>query len=228
MYHVPQSNDLIGQFDEMRQTALLERACELYQKFAGRPPVAFRAGCYAASKTTMRCLKHLGILFDTSFNPCYPSLSFPDGTLEPNRVCNIEGVWEIPVTVARSPLPEGHGGFKIADPCSLSVPELRSMMENGADCGQRHFVIVFHSFSAVKPRDETYGEMRPDKVVIRRLEKLMEYLSAHSDVYRVTTFGEVGADLPFSEGDQAPVADLGLMAAGLRKSVQGLNRCYWV
>lgn len=199
----------------------------LYQQFTGRRPTAFRAGCYAANHTTLRCLRKAGILLDSSFNPCYGEWSFTGEGLEPNRVCEMEGVWEIPVTVARTPLPEGHGGFKPADPCALSVDELRGMLETGAAGGQRHFVIMFHSFSAVKATDETYRKMRRDRIVIRRLEKLMEYLSQNQSVYRVSTFGELAEDLSGLKFAPAPVAELGLVAAGLRKSVQGLNRCYW-
>lgn len=222
-----QKTDFMGALAEERQTELLEQACELYRQFTGSRPAAFRAGCYAANRTTLKCLHKAGILLDTSFNPCYRKWSFAGEDLEPNRVCEIEGVWEIPVTVARSPLPEGHGGFKPADPCSLSVAELQAMLETGAARGQRHFVIVFHSFSAVKTTDETYRKMRPDRIVIRRLEKLMEYLSQHQDLYRVSTFGELAAGLSELKPTPAPVAELGLAAAGLRKSVQGLNRYYW-
>ncbi|MEO8372394.1 MAG: hypothetical protein ABI806_24625, partial [Candidatus Solibacter sp.] len=103
------------------------------------------------------------------------------------------------------------------------------MLEAGAAQGQRHFVMVFHSFSAVKAKDETYGEMRPDRIVIRRLEKLMEYLAAHPDLYRVSTFSELAAELAGLETPgPAPVASLGFVGAGLRKSIQGLNRCFWL
>src|SRR5262249_31404701 len=136
-------------------------------------------------------------------------------------------IWEIPVTVVRTPLPENNG-LKMADPCSLSVRELRLMLEAGVRSGQRHFVIVFHSFSAVKPKDQAYSELRPDRIVIRRLEKLMEYLGARSDLYRVSTFGELATEIAFMEAEAGAIAKLGLMSAAVRKSVQALNRYYWI
>jgi hypothetical protein len=205
---------------------LLEEGCSLFERFTGRRPVAFRAGCYAANRTTLRCLHHLGLVLDTSFNPCYPNESFTGEGLESNRVCRLEGIWELPVTVARTPLPEGCG-YKPADPCALSVGELRTMLETAAEQGQRHFVIVFHSFSAVKAKDDFYSEMKPDRIVIRRLEKLAAYLAGHPQRYRVSTFGDLAAEMGSLEDSLAPVADLGLLNASLRKSVQGLNRYYW-
>jgi len=140
----------------------------------------------------------------------------------------VEDVWEIPVSVARTPLPESAAGFKIADPCSLSIRELRTMLETGATQGQSHFVIVFHSFAAVKPKDETYSRMRPDWIVIRRLEKLAAYIASRPDLYRVSTFQDLSRELPLTEDKPLGVAELGLVSAGLRKTVQGMNRFYWL
>jgi hypothetical protein len=225
-YHPPQPNDLLGALEEEQQMALLENATMLFQRFAGRRPAAFRAGCFAADRRTLRCLRKLGILLDTSYNPCCRSYSFTADDLEPNRVRKLEGVWELPVTVARTPLPEGYYGYKLADPVALSVTELRRMLEIGAARGQEHFVIVFHSFSLVKPKNEMYSVIKPNRIVIRRLEKLMEYLASRPDLYHVSTFGELAGNM--TENAAAPVAELGFVAGGLRKFVQGLNSCYWV
>lgn len=224
------TTDLIGAYEEARQTELIEEAAALFQRFTGRSPAAFRAGCYGASRSTLRCLAKVGLTLDTSFNPCYPTLSFPGESLLPNRVCQIEGIWEIPVAVARTPLPEGYAGLKMADPCSLSFEELAAMIETAAAGGQEHFVVVFHSFSSVKRRDDTYSEIRADRIVIRRLEKLAAYLASHSSLYRVSTFSELAREITLdrvaaSEGTFIP--KLPVIPAVVRKSVQGLNRYFW-
>ena len=183
-YRIPKPSDLIGRFDSAVQMELLSKAAYYFQRFAGYAPTAFRAGCYAASLTTLRCLRQLGITVDSSFNPCYhPDLSFPDTTLIPNLVQQVEGVWEIPVTVAKCQLREGYHGFKFADCTSLSFAEIRTMLDHAALAGQQHFVLVFHSFSAVKPKDETYSAMRPNRIVIRRLERLFRYLAENRDKF---------------------------------------------
>jgi hypothetical protein len=222
--------DFIGQMDSNEQMELLEEAIDRFQSFAGCRPLVFRAGCFAGSCVTLECLHKLGILVDSSFNPCYhPQISFPEDRLEPNRVQNIEGVWEIPVTVARTRLPEGYNGYKFADCTSLSFPEIRSMLEAAANAGQEHFVIVFHSFSAVKTKDESYAHMRPNRIVIRRLDKLFRYLARHSGTYQVETMGGI-ARCPESlrEESAAAIAHLGLVQAAGRKAVQWLNNAYWV
>lgn len=230
-YQVPNSNDLIGHFPESLQMNLLTEAAQYFEKFAGYRPRVFRAGCFAGSRSMLRCLHTLGIQIDSSFNPCYhPELSFPDATLIPNRFQQIEGVWEIPVTVARTKLPEGYKGFKFADCTSLSFPELREMLDSAASSGQQHFVIVFHSFSAVKTKDETYAEMRPNRIVIRRLEKMFRYLAENPARFRVGTMGGVVSQLQTTESgsSQPVVADLGLARSAMRKAVQLWNGLYWV
>jgi hypothetical protein len=229
-YQPPAKSDMIGRLPQDVQLALLSEAIRYFEECAGFRPSAFRAGSYAASRSMLQCLAQLGIAVDSSLNPCYPAVSFPGERLEPNQVRKIEGVWEIPVTVARTPLPEGHAGLKFADCTSLSFPELRTMLDDGAAAGQQHFVVVFHSFSAVKARDIAYSELRPNRIVIRRLEKLFGYLAANPDRFTVATMGEFAQTLPNEELSPSfgVVPELPLLPAALRKMVQLCNGGYWV
>lgn len=227
-YHVPRPNDLLGHFPKQVQLDLLGEAIQYFQRFSSYRPRAFRAGCYASSRTTMQCLAELGIAVDSSLNLCYPALSFPGESQLPNRVRKIEGVWEIPVTVARTPLREGYNGFKFADCTSLAPAELRAMLDAAAAAKQEHFVIVFHSFSAVKAKNSTYAEMRPNRIVIRRLEQLFQYLADNRDRFNVSTMGEAANSLAVLESSShSTVADLSLLRAAVRKGVQFVNDAYW-
>jgi hypothetical protein len=200
----------------------------LYERFAGRAPVAFRAGCFAANHVTLRCLRRAGLHLDSSFNPCYRSWSFTGEALQPNQVRQIEGIWEIPITVAKTPLPEGYHGLKHADPCALSFTELRAMLEHAAAARQRHFVIVFHSFSSVKAADSTFGRMKPDRLTIARLDRLLAYLSSRPDLYCVSTFGDLARGAVDGDTADDPLTELPVLAAISRKSMQALNRFYWI
>jgi hypothetical protein len=229
-YALPGQPDLIGHFEKPRQLELLSEAVYFFKMFAGYRPLAFRAGCFAGSRSMLQCLNQLGIRVDSSFNPCYhPDISFPDAELEPNLVQRMEGVWELPVTVAQTPLPEGHQGFKFADCSSLSFAEIRAMLNAAAAARQEHFVMVFHSFSAVKTKDYRFKEMRPNRIVIRRLQKLFQYLSQNSGTFRVNTFGDLAAgDGGIGSPSQAPlVPQLPLAHSTMRKAVQLLNNAYW-
>lgn len=232
-YRIPVPTDLVGHFPQEVQLELIAEGLEYFKRFSGSRPVAFRAGCFAASRATMRCLAALGISVDSSLNPCYPELSFPGENLVPNRVELIEGVWEVPVTVVRTPLPEGYHGFKFADCTSLGVAEIRKMLDFAASAGQEHFVIVFHSFSAVKTKDVEWKETRPNRMVIRRLKGLFRYLARNGDRFHVSTMGALAKELRM-RGTQAGapsaavIADLGLLQASARKAMQLVNNIYWI
>jgi len=227
----PRPFDLIGHLDAEIQMDLLREAIGHFESFAGYRPTAFRAGCFAGSRSMLRCLRDLGIFVDSSFNPCYhPRISFPGDHLAPNLVQNIEGVWEIPVTVARTKLPEGFNEFKFADCSSLSFPEIRMMLDTAVAAGQEHFVIVFHSFSAVKAKDDTYAKMRPNKVVIRRLESMFRYLAENGDRFQVDTMGSIAKQVETlnAQSPEPVIATLGIATAIARKAVQLFNNAYWV
>ena len=228
-YRPPEPNDLIGLFPKETQLGLFTEAIRYFAEFAGARPTAFRAGCYAASRTTLECLAELGIPLDSSLNSCYPDISFPGESFTPNQVRKIAGTWEFPVTVAHSPLPEGQAGFKFADCTSLAASELETMLDAAAGAGQEHFIIVFHSFSAVKAKDMTYAELRPNRIVIHRLERLFRYLAENSGRFEVSTLGDAAEMLRTTEPSSAgKVAELGLVRAAMRKGVQLLNGRYWI
>jgi hypothetical protein len=229
-YRGSQPMDLLGHMSFNTQMELLDEAIDQFETFAGYRPLAFRAGCWAGSRTMLKCLHRLGILVDSSFNPCYhPKISFPEGPLEPNAAQKIEGVWEIPVTVARTPLPETATRYKHADCNSVSFPEIRAMLEAAEAAGQEHFVIVFHSFSAVKNKDETYARMRPNRIVIRRLQEMFRYLAEHPAQYRVDTMGNIAQNPEaLHESPARAIPNLGFLVAAKRKAVQLINNAYWV
>lgn len=228
-YDVPKPTDFLGQLPEALQMELLEEAASYFREFAGFAPSAFRAGCFASSRATLQCLHRLGIKVDSSFNPCYSKLSFPGEDLTPNVVQKIGGVWEVPLTVAKTPLPEGYGGFKFMDCTSLSFSEIRAVLETTASLGLKHFVIAFHSFSAVKSKDETYADSRPNYVVIRRLEQLFAYLAERRYRFHVSTMDRLANDLALAESSPSVPAMAGLNfgTSAARKVVQLLNAPYW-
>ena len=228
-FQIPEARDNLARFPEEIQMELLLEARDFFRRFAGVDPTVFRAGNYSASRTTLRCLAALGLRIDSSFNPCYPDVSFAGADLQLNRVQKIEGVWEIPITVARTRLPENKVGLKYADCTALAATELHGMLEAAAAGGLEHFVLVFHGCRAVKAKDATYEEIRPNRIVISRLEKLFAYLAKRSDLFEVATLGQAAASPTLLEAaHHAVVPELGFVRAGVRKVVQLVNNSYWV
>jgi hypothetical protein len=87
---------------------------------------------------------------------------------------------------------------------------------------------VLHSFSGVKTRDVQYRQMKPDRVVRRRLRFFLDYLAANPDRFRVSTCEELVSELseaqPYECGE---LPSLGFFHPLARKFAQGMNSIYW-
>jgi hypothetical protein len=213
-------------YDEEEQYRLLEQGAGIFRRLVGRPPVAFRAGGYAANRATLRALARLGVLLDSSANPAW-SMSFPGEPMVPNRASRAEGVWEIPVTVARTRFPDTKPLKHLEIP-AISFAEMRMALDAAQRGGLRRVVIMFHSFGAVKARDVGYERFRPDRIAISRFRRLLDFLAENSSAFRVRTFDDLaGAMGELSEQESALVPDFGWRRPLLRKVVQAANRLYW-
>jgi hypothetical protein len=205
---------------------LLQLACERLRLFSGQQPVAFRAGGYAADEDTLEILGRLGITIDSSYNPAFRP-SFPNYQYSANEVRKLNGVFEVPVTVFRMSLPQ-NGGVMPFEISAVSLREMKAVLEHAHSVGQQVVVAVFHSFSAVKPKDIFYTDFRLDRIVARRLEGLAQYLIQNSDKFEVMTFGELNERGLSGFTSSLPMAHVGLLAPVCRKAVQAVNRLYWV
>lgn len=205
---------------------LLTLGCEQLKRFSGQNPIAFRAGGYAADDDTVRILGRLGIAMDSSYNRAFPQ-SFPGCQLPANDVRKTQGVWEVPVTVFRMSYPQ-NGGLMPFEISAISLREMTIVLEHAHSVGLEVVVAVFHSFSAVKPKDIFYTDFRLDRIVARRLRCLAQYLADNSDKFEVTTFRELGQGGLNESLRSLPMAHVGLLAPLFRKAVQAVNRLYWV
>jgi hypothetical protein len=219
--------DAMLSYSEQEQTRLIEHGMDIFRCISGREPVAFRAGGYLADRVTLRCLAGAGIHLDSSANPAYGA-SFPDEPLTDNQIRCLEGVWEIPITVARTHFPD-RTPLKHLEISALSFGELKAVLLAAYRYGMRHVVLILHSFSMVKPRDIAYELFRPDWLVIRRFRKLLEFLAENPGTFRARTFEELSRDgIEGDATDSTFLPDLGSIRPGLRKIVQAINRVYWI
>lgn len=117
-------SDRVAELGEAVQEDVIGESIDWFRRLCGYLPVAFRAGSYAANSCTLGVLERLGIRLDSSYNPAYAQHgSFMKEGLIPNRVQRIGGVFEYPVTVARSRLPE-RNRLKPFEVSSLSFWEI--------------------------------------------------------------------------------------------------------
>lgn len=217
--------DLIGRHPLQVQTELLQEGCELFRKFTGRSPVAFRAGCYGGSSSTLSALEKVGIMYDSSFNASHLGGNCTiDGAGPTNTPWRAGAVWEVPVTNFETGFWKTRG-LKPLDIGAVSLAEMRRVLEEAERCDMNPVVFIMHSFTLFKRADVQFRHLKPDRLVIRRFRELCRFLARNSDRFRVQTFGQ---EPQFPSGHRAQFPRVGSLLPACRKFVQGVNRLVWL
>ena len=222
---LPQHMDWIGRLPPEKQVQLLLDGSNTFRQLVGKEPVAFRAGCFGASGSTLSALLQVGILYDSSFNRAYLGEACAIESRGTNAPWKADGVWEVPVTNFET----GSGslrGLKPLDVGAVSLIEMQRVLHEAARVGLSPVVILLHSFTLFKTRDAQFRDLRPDRLVIRRFRGLCRFLRENSKNFRVVTFADQPQFSPDSLRDYIP--KMGSILPLCRKLVQGINRAYWI
>ena len=223
---VPSPIDDIGVQPLEAQLDLISTGMSIFERLLGRPPVAFRAGNYAASDTTLTALGKLGIRYDSSFNAAYREAGCLIGSPQAvNGPWEVGPLWEVPVTVFST----GAGPLAALKPLEISAVsflEMRKVLEQAERLGMGTVTMVMHCFSLFKTADAQFTRLRPDRLVIRRLRRLCAFLAEHRARFRVRTFSE--APEPRRDPSGIGVPSMGTLLPAGRRLLQALNRPYRV
>ena len=221
---VPSPIDQIGTQPLETQIGLIEEGMSIFDRLVGGPPMAFRAGNYAASDATLAALDKLGFRYDSSFNAAYHGTSCRiSGPRSINAPWEAGSLWEVPVTVFTT----GAGRFRRMKPLEISAVsflEIRRVLEQAERLAMGTVTMILHSFSLFKAADAQLSRLRPDRLVIRRLRRLCGYLAAHRARFRVRTFSE--APEPRVDPAGIGVPEMGTLLPAGRRLLQALNRPY--
>jgi hypothetical protein len=165
------------------QCALLELACNNL-RLAGVDTIrAFRAGNYGANFDTLRALRTVGIFQDFSYNAALLGDGCKLHTAEQlHGPALLEGIVEFPTTNFE----DYPGHVRPAQLVASSWAEIEHALEEAWRNGWSHFVILTHSFETIH---RVTDAPRINPIVVRRLEKLCQYLEREKD-----RFETVGCD----------------------------------
>jgi peptidoglycan/xylan/chitin deacetylase (PgdA/CDA1 family) len=176
-------------FSLEEQTELIGLGYRILKECGATSVLAFRAGNYGANTDTLRALSRNGIRYDTSHNTCYLDsdcgMKELGALMEPSM---FEGVCEVPISFFR----DWPGHCRHAQLCACSAAEMRHALMEAWHAERRSFVIVSHSFELLRDRHKPPYRGRPDWIVIRRFERLCEFLAEHRDKFRTCGFEDVG------------------------------------
>jgi len=170
------------EYDPAEQRDLIAGAAELLRAAGAPPPIAFRAGSYAANDDTLAALAALGFAYDSSHNGAeHPWPSAID--LPADRIAPIgrAGLIELPVTA----IEDRPGSLRNFQICALSAGEMRAALDHAAGADHAAVTIVSHSFELANR-----AGTRPNAVHVARFEALCRLLAERADALPTTHFAD--------------------------------------
>jgi hypothetical protein len=183
-------------FDAEDQLDLIETARDLLIEAGAPPPIAFRAGGYAADVRTLAALTQAGLRFDTSHNGSH----HPDPSalpLEPDLIgpADLGGLIEVPVTQ----IGDAPGRLRHLQLCAVSAEEIEAAFRHALRREHPLVTLVSHSFELAS-RDGR----RPNRTLCRRFERLCAFLADHKAILPTAHFTDLGPLCHDAEGGPLP------------------------
>ena len=182
-------------FDLQRQTEIIAEGRDLLSEWVGRPPVAFRAGSYAANLDTIRAIERNGFRIDSSYFAFHQncSLSQQLGNRYGNTVFRLGQVLEIPVTTYWLSLPTWRKISKV-DINSSSLAELCDVIPKLVGAKTRYIVLFLHSFSFIRWRRD-YSGFEPNTRALQRFEAILSRIASWGYQDSFCTMEQVAREL---------------------------------
>jgi hypothetical protein len=185
---------LLGNLSLELQTKLIARGIENLRAAGVENVIAFRAGNYGAGDSTLLALAQNGIVYDSSFNPCYLrsacTITHEASDASPFFFGNLV---EIPIACFQ----DYPGHYRHTQLRACSSAELQYALLQASERGWEHFVIVSHSFELLNS-----ALTAPDRIVVARYESLCDFLAANRNVFTTTAFRSRPTVAPASQLDR--------------------------
>lgn len=178
----------ISDFSVDEQALLLAKGLENLKASGAANVCAFRAGNYGANLDTLHALARNGIRYDTSHNTCYLDAECrmgEAGILLGPKI--IHGVHEFPVSFFQ----DWPGHFRHTQLCACSADEMEHALLAAWQDGWESFVIVSHSFELIRDRKHPTKQPRSDRRVIRRFDRLCDFLASNRDKFQTSGFASM-------------------------------------
>ena len=187
-------SDRISNYDLEKQAELMKEGKELLIRYGAKPPIAFRAGNFAADGLTLKALKASGFLIDSSFNRNVGNSSRKMNHFDINDSFQVDGIFEFPITNFVESVPFRRKRFKPLDINGVSFQEMKYVLNQAGTIGLNNITVILHSFSFIKTYDVQYRVTKPRWDIIRRFENLCSFLKGKSLDFEIKTFGSLNKD----------------------------------
>jgi len=158
------------------QASLIATGIEWLMRAGAPRPTAFRAGSFAFNADTLTALLRNEIFIDSSYNA---SMFGPSSGVSPGQLlawpAMIQGVQELPMTVYN----DGRG-LRHTQLTACSSDELECLLWQALEQQMPALVILSHNFELLNANLSNV-----DKVLVKRLHRLCEFLEKNSDCFNV-------------------------------------------
>jgi hypothetical protein len=205
------------------QRLLIAKGMEQLQACGVGTVTSYRAGGFGANFDTLAALSQNGIRYDSSYNACWLDvtckLHTPTLLMHPERFSDVH---EFPVAIFQ----DWPGHYRPAQLRAASSAEIETALLEAWKSNWHSFVIVSHSFELVK-RWDWRGRLTciPDTIVIRRFNRLCNFLAVHREKFRTALFTEMDPTTIPSLAQTKPFAT-GLHHTAWRLAEQAYKRIF--
>jgi peptidoglycan/xylan/chitin deacetylase (PgdA/CDA1 family) len=202
--NVPHRSHLLSSYPLEEQTTIMRYAMDRLEQAGAPPPVAFRAGGFAANTDTLLALQSCGVRYDSSYNRSYrrDEWILPEPKFV-GRLTAYNGVQELPVAVFQDFM----GHLRPAQICACSSDEMIHALTSAEAAGWDFFVIVSHSFEMLARRRHPSKPAVIRWDVVERFERLCQFLSSNADRFSTVRFADLDkfSHLPMQDAPEVSI-----------------------
>jgi peptidoglycan/xylan/chitin deacetylase (PgdA/CDA1 family) len=215
----PRHRQFIREFPLPDQVRILAWAKQRLKQCGVNGIRAFRAGNFGANLDTLTALSEIGVPIDSSYSRCFmASDSTIDASSQPQQRCSLGPSEEFPATA----FIDYPNHFRPAQLAACSSAELERALLQAWDRGWHSFVMVWHSNELLQPHFYN-GTTRVSAIVVRRLERLCNFLAHNRDKFETMLFGDVRLPGPPLNTSSTPL-NSSLMLTAHRMVEQAIAR----
>ncbi len=151
--------------------------------------LAYRSGSFYSNLNTIKALQNNGIKYSSNYNLAYRNCDYIAKYQNRNDIFCIEGVFEVPITCYKeTPIRKEWNSLQVS---ATSYKEFIKALDHYYQQHYQLINIITHSFEFVKPYDVQYTRISPKQYLIKRFDKICNFLACHPDKYEIITYEEL-------------------------------------
>ncbi len=181
--------DDLRKYSLEEQTNIIREALAFLSSYGINEILAYRSGGFYSGLSTIKALQNNDIEYSSNYNLAYRNCNYVENYELKNDIFCIEEVFEIPITCYKEfHIRKEWNSFQIS---AASYGEIKEALYHYYKQKTEVITFITHSFEFVKPYDIQFSKITPKCFLIRRFDKICEFMAKNSDKYEVITFKDL-------------------------------------